>query len=62
MQKHKLPSPRQAREAAGLTWRGLAAAARVSQSTIKRVEDSGRYPKNYNTRIAYLRALGLEVA
>lgn len=62
MQKQRLPSPRQAREASGLTWRGLAAAAQVSQSTIKRVEDSGKYPKNRNTRAAYLRALGLESA
>jgi len=57
MQKH--PHPRAARIKAGLTWRALALKARIGLATIKRVEDSGKYPKNANTRSAYFAALGL---
>ena len=57
MQKH--PAPRTARKKAGLTWRALASRARIGLATIKRAEDSGKYPKNHNTRSAYLAALGL---
>jgi predicted transcriptional regulator len=59
MQKHKIPSPRKAREDSGLTWRALAAKAQVSQSTIKRCEDAGEYPRHPAIRASYLAALGL---
>lgn len=59
MQKQKTLTPRAARLKAGLTWRALAAAAHVSLSTIKRVEDSGNWPSNRNTSAAYRAALGL---
>ena len=59
MQKQKKITPRLARIESGLTWRALAEKAHVSLSTIKRVEDSGQWPSNQNTRTAYLLALGL---
>ena len=59
----RLPHPRVARLAAGLTWRQMAASADVSQDTISKCEKSGAYPRNRHVRISYLRALGLvEVA
>ena len=60
MQKQKILTPREARIKSGMTWRALAAKANVSLSTIKRVEDLGRWPKNRNTCNAYRTALGLE--
>ena len=59
MQKQTLPPPRKAREQSGLTWRALAIKAQVSQSTIKRCEDSGKYPRHPAIRATYLLALGL---
>jgi hypothetical protein len=59
MQKQNTLTPRLARIQSGLTWRALAAKAKVSLSTIKRIEDSGCWPSNRNTCAAYRSALGL---
>lgn len=56
------PTPKAARVQAGLTWRQLAAVARVSNGTIETCERTGRYPANRHVRAAYLAALGLTEA
>lgn len=55
----RLPHPKAARLAAGLSWRAMASAADVSQDTISKCEKSGRYPSNRHVRGSYLKALGL---
>lgn len=56
-QKH-LPHPRDARLAAGLTWRGMAKKG-LGQATISRSERTGTYPPSRGTRMLYLSLLGL---
>lgn len=58
-QPSPLPHPRKARLDAGLSWRGLAAAAGIGMATISRAEKTGQWPKDRGTRVLYLHACGL---
>jgi predicted transcriptional regulator len=58
-QHTKPPTPREARIAAGLTWRGLAKKAGIGQATISRCERSGEWPRHRGSRLLYLLACGL---
>lgn len=58
-QSPKLPTPRQARKAAGFSPVELAAKAGLSLSWIYRCEAVAKYPEQAAKRTAYLTALGL---
>lgn len=58
----RLPTPREAREQAGLTRLEVATAAGLDPTTIYRIEKTNRWPSRVRTLRALRQALGLDKA